>query len=226
MIIDKKMIFNYIEMLINEYNFNIFLSKRNQLSFIRWKRFLKNNNMSEIEVHFGSTKAVIIKDNLAIKIPFNAGRNWRFNNYCEEECKNYLIAKEYNLDKFFAEVEFLGRFYYKKNNKRINFPVYVMEKAEVDNEKISSVHGDLLNRLYENSQKYYRDCDYDGEDLDFYDSLNDDEINIVEIFSSYYDDNDVYDLISFIRSEGINDIHYENIGFIESRPFIIDYSGY
>lgn len=34
------------------------------------------------------------------------------------------------------------------------------------------------------------------------------------------------DLITFLKSEGVDDLHSENLGFINDKPIIVDYASF
>lgn len=215
---NKKEIFEKIKELIELYHFDIFLNHRNQQSFYRWERYIRKNfNNFHINTKSfaacGCTKAVIIIGNNVVKIPFNI-EDGRFHNYCHEEVLNYQKAIECGTQDFLCPCEYIGRFRWRFLDKTYNIPLYVMERADIDEERTENTSGDFFSRSDS-------DSNYNS-----YSDFSDDECNVARVFSSYYDDSDIFQLIQFLNDWGINDIHSGNIGFIEDRPVLIDYSGY
>ena len=203
---DREELFSYIKYLVDKLSFRIFLKNRNPSGYRRWSELMMKNH-KEIKSNAGATKIVLPYKDIVIKIPYSI-RYGRFNNYCEEEVNNYIHAVEDKVDNFFAPCEFIGRFYYCGGS----VPIYVMEKVSL-NEDCNNIQG---------SYDFYGHSGYS------YDEMSDNENLIANVFSNWYEDEDVINLLDFIRSYGINDIHDENIGFSfsDGYPLIIDYSGY
>ena len=203
---DREELFSYIKYLVDKLSFRIFLKNRNPSGYRRWSELMMKNH-KEIKSNAGATKIVLPYKDIVIKIPYSVC-DGRFNNYCEEEVNNYIHAVENKVDDFFAPCEFIGRFYYCGGS----VPIYVMEKVSL-NEDCNNIQG---------SYDFYGHSGYS------YDEMSDNENLIANVFSNWYDDEDVINLLDFIRSYGINDIHDENIGFrfSDGYPLIIDYSGY
>lgn len=129
--------------------------------------------------------------------------------YCEIEAENFLKAREAGLEKFFAKTEYLTTF------KGIK--VYVSERAEVSYDLLSS---DLYSHLKEEG--------YEDQEISQYISEIDESNEFFEQLLPYYVESSelIDNLIDFIESNDINDLHYGNIGYLGDRIVLIDYSGF
>lgn len=154
----------------------------------------------------GLTKAVFIFQDYGVvfKVPFsNTGID-----YCKLEAENYRYAKAVGLEKFFAPCVAITN-YYVCNMDGIDIPVvlYVMNYVDVNED---------LNCEY-----YCQSELYDEDDMDS------SQFEVARIFSNYYDDGEISELLSFMTDYNINDIHDGNVGALEDKsPVLIDYSGY
>ena len=165
-----------------------------------------NYNDLEIELKWGVTKAVIcLPDNeWVLKIPFS---DYEFD-YCSLEEKNYISAKREGFEDFMAETHYLMDF----NGS----PCYIMKKAEVGFDLLKK---DMYSCLIEegNSEEYAR---YNSE-------LNCSGDEYVEnLLSFHYDHKRLDNFLDFCEENDINDIHTGNVGYINGRLVVIDYSGY
>lgn len=161
---------------------------------------------SEVEIKYGSTKAVICLPNneWVLKIPFS---DYEFN-YCSLEEKNYISAKREGFEDFMAETHYLMDFN--------GAPCYIMKKAEVGFDLLKK---DMYSCLIEegNSEEYAR---YNSE-------LNCSGDEYVEnLLGFHYDRKRLDNFLDFCEENDINDIHTGNVGYINGRLVVIDYSGY
>lgn len=162
----------------------------------------------------GMTKMVLScpEWDYVIKIPFICDTSLGAEiDYCEVEAMNYELAEKFGLEHHFAACKRLPAYHfcsvdYDGDFAVIDIPLYMMEFAEVD--EIATE--DLCS-----------DC-YICDSADF----SDDQKDAARIFSNYYTDSEVEDLVAFIDDNGINDIHGLNVGYIGGFPVLIDYSGY
>lgn len=197
---------NLLHDLIDNYGFDIFLSKPSNKVFYEWKREVESFLPSTLSFLNGATKAVIVIEeaDFVIKIPFL--HNWRggsSENFCEIELDIYEKAKQNKeISECFASVCFGG--------KVCNAPFYLMEKVSVDEEYNSDT-------IY----SFYEDIGYSHSEV-----INEAEEDGVRLlFESFYPD--VFSsLEEFIDEHEINDLHTGNFGFLNGRPVFIDYSGY
>lgn len=168
----------------------------------------------------GATKGVIVFQNLGfvIKIPliyhcggdevYGAGgeNDW---NYCEAELKNYIAAQtDYNIDKCFARVEFIGTI------GEYNHPVYIQEYVDTfANRTTCSYHTDedvdLVRQIINQSTNWdYIDTNWEADMLAIYGR-------------KFYEK-----VKEFIYRYEINDLHRGNIGYLNNNPVFVDFSGY
>lgn len=194
-----------------------FLSDRNRSNGLK----VENNfapsifeELDDIMIYCGMTKmAIVVEDfDYVIKIPFVIETHLGTDaDYCEIEYENYKLAKEYGLARHFAACERLPAYHfysvdYDGDSVVIDIPLYIMEFAEVDEECTESLCSDCYI------------CDSDD--------FSDDQKDAARIFSNYYTDDEVEDLVAFMADNAITDIHCGNIGYINGVPVLIDYSGY
>lgn len=172
----------------------------------------------------GATKGVLIFEQLGfvIKIPFcrnsedyddyyeccnyftgaDTDNGW---DYCEAEADKYQRAEEEGISMCFAKTEKIGEIY--------GYPIYMQELASIyKNVDYQSSHTE------EDSRQVNSICDSNN----FY-------IFNIEWLSDafhFYGEKIFHKLLEFIRTVGINDLHDGNIGYIENRPVLVDYSSF
>ena len=165
------------------------------------------SNEIMVRVERGATKLVIISseaDNWVFKIPFNDYKS----NYCQLEADIYEMAVKENIGEFFAPCYFLENY----DDVRI----YVMERAEM-------AYGRLYSDLYERLSSEGRSDEEAEEILEEVEDCNE----YVEWLFPYYTNYEKFDaLINFLESAHVNDLHSGNIGYINDRVVLIDYSGF
>ena len=172
----------------------------------------------------GASKFVLIpKDpdaDFVIKIPYNGSLHgddfweeycWAENDadrpwdYCATEVYRFFIAKEHGLAECFAETKFLDF---------INdYPIYIQERCVP-----LSTNLDRSKHSLKEKTKTLSLC---GEKLDF---IN---LNWLTDFRLYYGEDIFVDFVNFVSENGWDDdLRSDNIGYINDRPVLIDYSGF
>ena len=216
----------------------------NVLTESNWEDVI-TENMKGIPYHtaHGVSKCVFMfKDfpNLVVKIPFTGSgtesedeydepyedfycasfgcgehklkRKW---DYCEAEATIYKDAVASGVSDFFAETVCIGEI--------DNHPIYVQE--------IATIYYDVY---------FDYECEYSGEDQKknrssimekSNNSLSEDDCLIVSqiwlaTFIEEYGITAAIDLITFLKDEGVDDLHSENLGFIDDKPVIVDYASF
>ena len=167
--------------------------------------------LNELGIKYGcgATKIVFICDDLdrwVIKMGENfyateedVGNSEDFCNYCGYEATLYKEACNCGVGKFFAAT-------YKINEYEEGLVACLQEKTEVDLEHFEDI-----------IEGYLDDLGYDPDDQE-------DEDRLRAIFG---DENKIEELIDFIDSHEINDLHSENYGIKEDgNAVIIDFCGY
>ena len=172
----------------------------------------------------GATKGVLIFEQLGfvIKIPFccnsedyddyyeccnyftgaDTDNGW---DYCEVEADKYQRAEEEGISMCFAKTEKIGEI--------DGYPIYMQELASIyKNVNYQSLHTE------EDSRQVNSICDSNN----FY------MFNIEWLSDAFhfYGEKIFHKLLEFIRTVGINDLHDGNIGYIENRPVLVDYSSF
>lgn len=168
----------------------------------------------------GLTKLVIFVNNnndalediedIVIKFPF-LGRSL---NYCEKEVKNWVDLRCCDVSDAFCPCAWLGRFH--------RFDVYAMERVdEVDSYKVETMAYDsaydYFNCTWPKGEKQSQE-DYEGIADSYAQEKSDDPTEWLEEFYP--------GLREALEDWGINDVHSGNIGFIDGKPVIFDYSGW
>ena len=159
---------------------------------------------SEIKVANGASKGVIIVGtDFVIKLPFNNDEDI---DYLALEYDNYNAAVANGLQDFFSPCE-LFKFEIDYNDVYYKERILTMDYACVD---------------VDTNANYVSQSNLSSSD-----EYNYDQLDIIRIFSNYYDDEDITSLLEFIRDYGISDFHNGNIGRLDDyTPVLIDYSGY
>lgn len=190
------------------------LNVHDDLFYIRYSDDgIEVNPNAEVNYATGASKLVILYDEVVCKVPVTKiaydekklpEETYESENYCALEEDNYSAACAEGLEKAFAEV--------KELNKWFNgLPVYIAEKAEPLPEVL------FMKEEVRQSVK---------------DSINSDDLSwdwgesLWCAFVSYYGLEFCKRLSNFCIENSINDICYRNCGMINGRPVLIDYSGY
>ena len=158
----------------------------------------------DIKINSGATKGVIIvRNDFVIKLPFNDDYDI---DYISLEYNNYMAAVANGVQDFFSPCEVID-FKIDYNDIYYKSKILIMDYAFVDVD---------INNNYISQSNLSDNDEYDNDQLD-----------IIRIFSNYYDDDVIISLLEFIKDYEINDFHSSNIGRLDDyTPILIDYSGY
>lgn len=172
----------------------------------------------QAEVYNGASKVCIVFNmkNWVIKTNYQV-RNSTKITYGELEVRNYKLAEEAGIEKFFVKTYELGW------RDEFGMYFYIQEKAAVDSSEVSG-------RFYDYVSEDYDREDFEDED-DYMDAVDERvcEMNEDErLFAVFGCDDDVRALVDFINRWDINDLHEYNFGISSStgKYLIIDFSGY
>ena len=135
--------------------------------------------------------------------------NW---DYCDIEADRYNLASDRGLKECFAKTEFLGW--------AQHYPIYIQERAvmfDSDEEKTKRTSNKEFYELDSNKSK----VDSLREKSKLY-------INSVWTldFFFYYGEDMFEALGKFCAEVDIDDLHCGNLGYINGRPCLVDYSSY
>ena len=201
---------------------NFFLSRTNKEVFLN---SYCNDIHPDLHIAFGETKLVLWEDSLpyVIKIPFNYF-DPNNPNYCEIELINYrnVVKNSKKLADCFAWCDYLFDY--------LDVPIYIMEKAIVNEEEIESraydsafnyslnhsgIHNDDSPEYIEFCEKFSKSY-YEMTYSDQMQCLLDEEwgAELGLAFDDYCQENE------------INDRHPGNFGYVDNHLVIIDYSGF
>ena len=136
--------------------------------------------------------------------PFNCARTKDHWDYCNDEVEIFKKAEAAGVSSFFARTDFYG---YSKHNH----PIYVQERCEV----FGSVD---VDDMYKNLSKEIKTSASEVSSV-----LPEEWIALA---IKYFGQELTNKFLAFVEDEDIDDLHYENFGFIGDRPVLIDYSGY
>lgn len=139
-------------------------------------------------------------------------RKW---DYCEAEITVYKDAVTSGVSDFFAETVCIGEI--------DNHPIYVQEIATI----YYDVYFDYECEYSTEEKKRNRSSIMEKSN----NSLSEDDCWIVgqtwlAAFIEEYGITAAIDLITFLKSEGVDDLHSENLGFIDDKPVIVDYASF
>lgn len=178
----------------------------------------------EYDINTGASKGVIVfhSYDFVFKISFTTPEEYSYNydskgsiidkyyygfeieNYCELETKIYNQACEEGLSEVFAEEYLIGN---------INgIQIYCQEKAT----KIGPKHLPAEETNTEDYKHFSESTRYIGTDVS--------SSWLYDVFK-HYGLSFVQKLINFIE-DNFNDCHNGNIGYINNKPVLIDYSGF
>ena len=175
-----------------------------------WGEFDRNSDYPYISN--GSSRGVLIYDDFdwVIKFNFNDEVKEKYD-FCENEVGIYYEAESEGLEEYFAKIWCAG------DIKGV--PFYVMEKA-------------VMNSSYSVCCRTDSNvCNTNETYSDFLDNnrswmSKEDLVTIINFFGTTYSEDEVFELINFCEENSIVDIHDSNVGYINSRPVIIDYASW
>lgn len=161
----------------------------------------------------GCYRVVIIDEDLDYVLKFSFCRSYHCcenDTYddCQTEEETYQIAIDNGVENNFAEVVSIGSFEYNSTKTPI---LFLAKKMKVD----------TFNPNFNYDFKEF--CNTHG--INERDVLDIVTLSFARAFSSYYRNKPTsfMKLIKFIREFNITDLHMENIGFVDNKPYIIDY---
>lgn len=154
----------------------------------------------------GLTKAVFIFQDYGVvfKVSFSNMET----DHCKLEAENYRYAEENGFGKYFVPcVAIPDHYICSMDANPVFVNLYAMDYVNVDED---------LNSKYCCQSELYDE-----------DEMDDSQLDVVRIFSNYYEDDEISELLDFMTDYNINDIHDGNVGALEDgAPVLIDYSGY
>jgi hypothetical protein len=155
-----------------------------------------------IELYFGATKAAIhVSDEpTIIKIGFSDYKV----DHAEREANIYTEACKKGVAEFFVPCHKIGKIY--------GSFIYEMDFVDADEELVTS---DMWQKCSGTMS---------GEEIS--DAIDDDDCYIENLFPFYYSEEEMSKLYDFLCELEINDLHSGNIGYLDGRIVLIDYSGY
>lgn len=218
---------NEILNLLSGYSFERFCDKPifYEQDAPNFARFLKHKkDFTNFKMFSGASKCVIIpadKD-YVIKIPFTGGyyeaddcegdiyeefteaeedEGW---NYCLVESSRYDITKALNVNQFFVPTIFIGY-----TNDKNKYPIYVQPKCDV--------------YAYHSHETSIEERE---KTLDLIDSRQGLPLDWLTLARLVYGENSLMKLLNFLEDYEWSDLRDENIGFIDGKPIIFDYSDF
>lgn len=139
-------------------------------------------------------------------------RDW---DYCEAEATVYNDALRAGVADFFAETAYIGAI--------DNHPIYIQEIATI----YSDVCCDYAGKYTKEERKAYRSKVVSAGNSTI--THNDCWIVNQTWFSELIEEYGAVaasKLIAFLIDEGVDDLHIDNLGFIDGKPVIVDYSSF
>lgn len=164
----------------------------------------------------GASKFVFVFSDFVIKIPFRYSwaeeelmgansYNGEYWDYCAAELEQYEFAVKNGVEEFFAAVEYLGDI--------DGHPIYFQEFADIYCMR-GSDSSEAEVEEFEESEESRQSA---WLDLDSYWRCD---------VLKYYGKDKYKKFMNYIADADIEDLHDGNIGYIHSRPVLIDFSGW
>lgn len=175
--------------------------------------YSRDNFNSRIIFRHGCFRVVIIDEDSDYVLKFSFSRSLHCcenDTYddCQTEEETYQMAIDNGVENDFAEVISIGSFEYNSTKTPI---LFLAKKMKVD----------TFNPNF--NYDFDAFCNANGINKRYI-------LDIVThsfacVFSSYYcnDPDSFIRLVNFIRDFNITDLHMRNIGFVDDKPYIIDY---
>lgn len=188
----------------------------------------KEDYVPDVEWDYGASKLVFMppESKFVIKIPFRGQNECVFGendelldykdfcefsgardgwDYCHTELIIYNSAEEKELDQCFAKTSLIG--------KVKGYPIYQQEKAKI--------FGHTCNES-EYSKEKTGSTEKKCKELD----VNNFNSCWLSDFIDYYGNELFVKFMLFLKEMRINDLHRDNLGYINGRPVLVDYSGF
>ena len=191
-------------------------TKGNRLSCTAWES--QRQQMLEkfgIEMYFGATKAVFVCKGLDEWVLKISRMNDYDRDYCELEYDHYNLAKTKGFGAYFADIYKLGDFN--------GITWYIQQKVEVNESKISNYLCDHAD------DEFFEDIGISREDKEsYYPEDIVDDMGVEDRLAILFNDEDFTNfLVDTMENDGVSpDLHSANIGMIDDRFILFDYSGF
>lgn len=153
----------------------------------------------EIYLDSGATRSCVIFEKLGVVLKRDDSDYG--SGYCERETFLYRKAKEYHVEQAFLPIEYFGSGWYIQPYANLGFWPTLRSNG------ISSRHENKFNS--------------------FVSRMHDVDINRVWLLHLYecYGWNFFKSFFHFCKRYRVNDLHSGNVGFINKKPVVFDYSG-
>lgn len=157
----------------------------------------------------GASKFVLFLQGLpfVVKISFTSdewGDELAESNYCGIEERVYTAAKEEGMQDFFAGIECIG--VVGQHDIYVQELAIVLRASEIPVTVPMNSVGQAVTLMRKNSCSI--SSDWGGTVIDFFGAKR------------------FIDFLTFVKRQEIDDLHDGNVGYIGSRPVLLDYSGY
>lgn len=130
----------------------------------------------------------------------NENQQW---DYCQVDCEVYAAACSKGLNTYLAAITCIGEI--------DSYPIYIQEKAIMWEQNSNKLTEDEERIAFQRHSKFQSLCFCPSWLFHFY---------------NQYGEQEYTKLIDFIESYPIVDLYYSNIGKIDNRFVLVDYSGY
>lgn len=200
------------------------------------------NIPEHIQICSGATRGCIVDFDYDWVVKYDIEEDY-FGSACEREEDIYDNAKKANVDKYFAEMMYIGNYhkkYYFYNAEKIERycnDLYISEKdfddSFMENEEkfgaIETITVDIPLYAYRRATSFTgssrsKECTEQARTIKS--PLSYRNIDVAISFIEHYGFDEYKKLTAFSIKHHINDLHSGNIGIIDNQPVMIDYSGY
>lgn len=123
--------------------------------------------------------------------------------YCQAEAERFIEADAADLGRYFAKTELIGFI--------SNYPIYWQERAEImDNYWYD--HSDIEREVIsKKSEEINQNCFCPNWLIDFY---------------NFYGEDEFIRFMNYIGDNRIGDLYEANLGYIDGKPVLVDYSDF
>lgn len=195
-----------------------------------------------MNVWCGISRGCIVSDDWNFVVKFSLDEDVN-GDCCERECKFWENAADSNLDMYFAEPKYIGRYKWHGNaypSREVFRDLYFdwndsEEDIEEDivKEGIEKKEISIYLDLYEYPKARLVEDWCVAPDIKITEwvrksgsSFGNKNANVAAFFVETYGEDEFLRVSDFLEWNGINDLHSGNIGFIGDRLVFIDYAGW
>lgn len=159
-------------------------------------------SLEEASFHFGASRGCFVPyytEGYVFKFDFFDDQE----EYCDREVELYWNAQRIGIADAFVKTEFFGYIQ--------GVPVYIQEQVPITEASLDKISGEELASIEKVTAGHYVDMLPE---------------KWLQDFLEYHGAAMLEKFLDFIETEGINDLHFCNVGYIDYRPVTFDFAGF